>query len=233
MTKKSVIISTLILLFAFLLIGIINSLMGRPSLFTDKLKAKDKSQSTTQTNSNVKNTVEDYSYVTLENVLKVGSSGDEVKKVQYILKQKGFYSGEITGNFDDNLEKAVLNFQKNCKIEETGIVNMDTIAALTNNSNQTSQNPSDSSQTSEDNTNSDNSKDEYQNVQFTRDIYPGMTGEDVKKAQYLLKDKGYYKGEITGNYDDSTKKAVIAFQMDNNITQTGNVGKMTRAALTK
>jgi peptidoglycan hydrolase-like protein with peptidoglycan-binding domain len=197
------------------------------------LKAKDKSQSTTQTNSNVKNTVEDYSYVTLENVLKVGSSGDEVKKVQYILKQKGFYSGDITGNFDDNLEKAVLNFQKNCKIEETGIVNMDTIAALTNNSNQTSQNPSDSSQTSEDNTNSDNSKDEYQNVQFTRDIYPGMTGEDVKKAQYLLKDKGYYKGEITGNYDDSTKKAVIAFQMDNNITQTGNVGKMTRAALTK
>ena len=44
---------------------------------------------------------------------------------------------------------------------------------------------------------------------------------------------GINKGDINGKYDTSTKNAVIAFQKDNAVRQTGNVGEKTREALMK
>jgi hypothetical protein len=72
---------------------------------------------------------------------------------------------------------------------------------------------------------------DYSDIEFNRILYPGMGGDDVKKAQYLLEKAGYYKGEVNGYFDDSTKRAVILYQKDNNITQTGNIGDMTQKSL--
>lgn len=74
-------------------------------------------------------------------------------------------------------------------------------------------------------------EEDFAEVEFSRDLYLGMVGDDVKKAQYLLKKANYYNGEINGEFDDKTKRAVILFQKDNSITQTGNIGEMTRASL--
>jgi murein L,D-transpeptidase YcbB/YkuD len=76
-------------------------------------------------------------------------------------------------------------------------------------------------------------EDDYSEVKFSRDLYKGLTGDDVKKAQYLLRKKGCYTGDITGIYDDRTKRAVIVFQQDNGITPTGKIGVLTRKALMK
>lgn len=76
-------------------------------------------------------------------------------------------------------------------------------------------------------------EDTYSKVQFTRNLAQGVNGDDVKKLQYILKNKGYYQGEITGLYDMETMKAVKNFQKDLNIRQTGIVGPATMKELEK
>ncbi|GFR35669.1 peptidoglycan-binding domain-containing protein [Thermobrachium celere] len=72
---------------------------------------------------------------------------------------------------------------------------------------------------------------EFVNINFTRNLSQGMTGDDVKKLQYLLKSKGYYTDDITGTYDLKTKQAVIKFQKANGILQTGIAGQVTLKSL--
>ncbi|MBB5282932.1 hypothetical protein HNQ92_001058 [Rhabdobacter roseus] len=45
------------------------------------------------------------------NVLKLGSTGNDVKKWQYFLTGQGFYLGAISGAFDENTFEATKNFQ--------------------------------------------------------------------------------------------------------------------------
>lgn len=49
----------------------------------------------------------------------------------------------------------------------------------------------------------------------------GSHGERVGEIQKKLRDCGFYQGEINGNYDFSTKKALKLFQRKNNIDITG------------
>lgn len=61
-------------------------------------------------------------------VLMRGDTGKCVVIVQQILKRLGYYDGEITGEFDQNTEMALLDFQKAHSdwVEETGVVDADT-----------------------------------------------------------------------------------------------------------
>lgn len=63
-------------------------------------------------------------------------------------------------------------------------------------------------------------------------ILPNAKGNDVKVLQQALKDKGYYTGEVTGNFGAVTEKAVRAFQTANKIASTGVVGPTTKSLLT-
>lgn len=56
---------------------------------------------------------------------------------------------------------------------------------------------------------------------------PGDSGAKVKKLQKALKIRGYYSGEIDGNYGESTKKAVKKFQKSVGISADGVAGKKT------
>ena len=49
----------------------------------------------------------------------------------------------------------------------------------------------------------------------------GSTGEDVKQLQTQLTELGYYKGKISGNYLEPTKKAVEQLQKKNNLEVNG------------
>ncbi len=62
--------------------------------------------------------------------LKKGDSGKEVKTAQEALKKLGYYSGKTDGNFSKALEAAVLDFQKDFGLKETGKLNAETYTLL-------------------------------------------------------------------------------------------------------
>jgi len=62
---------------------------------------------------------------------------------------------------------------------------------------------------------------------INRVLLPGSTGEDVTVLQMLMKDAGFYKSEITGDYDRKTKNAVLFFQQSMGWKGSGNVGLYT------
>lgn len=65
---------------------------------------------------------EDYSSVKFTKQLAQNAKGDDVKKLQYLLKKKDCYTGEITGTFDAATKQALVKFQKNNSIPSDGIL---------------------------------------------------------------------------------------------------------------
>ena len=59
----------------------------------------------------------------------------------------------------------------------------------------------------------------------------GSIGNEVTQVQTKLKELGYYTSKVDGIYGSKTKKAVILFQRDNNLTADGIVGEKTLKAL--
>lgn|SRR3989338_3877992 len=59
------------------------------------------------------------------------------------------------------------------------------------------------------------------NYNFTRELGRGSRGEDVVMLQQLLKSEGYFFGRIDGVYGSITRRAVLDFQADNDLPQTG------------
>ena len=61
---------------------------------------------------------------------KMGSRGDEVIRIQTVLKNKGFYTGSIDGIYGINTKNAVISFQKSRGLTPDGIAGKNTLAAL-------------------------------------------------------------------------------------------------------
>ena len=59
----------------------------------------------------------------------------------------------------------------------------------------------------------------------------GSRGQEVKDIQTILKNSGYYGGNIDGIYGTATANAVKAFQKDNGLVVDGIAGSKTLAAL--
>ena len=70
---------------------------------------------------------ENYSVYTLS---KLGSQGDEVKRIQKKLKNLGYYKGSVDGVYGANTLKAVKSFQKNCGLKADGVAGPKTIRYL-------------------------------------------------------------------------------------------------------
>lgn len=58
-----------------------------------------------------------------------------------------------------------------------------------------------------------------------------MINEQVKNAQVMLKGLGLEPGRVDGYFGERTKKAVIAFQRTNNLTDSGEIDQKTAQAL--
>ncbi len=69
-------------------------------------------------------------------LLKKGSQGTEVSHLQQRLKELGYGSGNITGNYDEATENAVKRFQKHQGIAVNGKVDERTNSILINTANQ-------------------------------------------------------------------------------------------------
>lgn len=61
---------------------------------------------------------------------KLGSRGDEVRKIQSKLKQLGHYSGSVDGIYGTQTQKAVKAFQKKCGLTADGIAGPKTLKYL-------------------------------------------------------------------------------------------------------
>ena len=64
--------------------------------------------------------------------LQYGDSSEEVATIQEHLKALGYYSGKISGNFLDGTRAGVRQFQKDYRLEVTGMVDGETEAMLMN-----------------------------------------------------------------------------------------------------
>ena len=60
----------------------------------------------------------------------VGSSGVEVEEIQRVLQERGLFSGEITGYYGEQTKKAVLAFQKQQGLNQTGVADSATLKRL-------------------------------------------------------------------------------------------------------
>lgn len=75
---------------------------------------------------NVMAVTPDPSLPTAEPVLRNGSQGETVKELQARLKQLGFYSGEVDGQFGAGTRSAVVLFQQQHYLEADGVVGAQT-----------------------------------------------------------------------------------------------------------
>lgn len=53
------------------------------------------------------------------------------------------------------------------------------------------------------------------------------TKEQIRQAQNILKDRGFYRGEQTGTLDDATRSGLKEYQKAENIKPTGTLNKLT------
>ena len=146
--------------------------------------------------------------------LKYGDISDYVIILQNKLKILGFYDASVTGVFDNYTFNSVKDFQRDNGLDVTGEVNSTMWNILF-----------------------DKTKPPflvngmYENRVSRRNLKLGDRGDDVIDVQTRLKELLYYDGEITGIFDEETKKAVQTFQTINRITSDGVVGVDTWSAL--
>lgn len=61
---------------------------------------------------------------------KFGSTGSEVKSIQKVLKNLGYYTGSVDGIYGSKTRKAVTSFQKDCGLRADGICGPKTLLYL-------------------------------------------------------------------------------------------------------
>ena len=59
-----------------------------------------------------------------------GSSGTEVEEIQRVLKERGLFTGEITGYYGNQTQQAVMKFQKQQGLPQTGVADETTLKRL-------------------------------------------------------------------------------------------------------
>ena len=142
-------------------------------------------------------------------LLKMGSTGASVKRLQNKLAAAGFSPGKIDGIFGSMTRAAVVAFQKSAGLVQDGIVGVKTWTALGVNCHTPTPPP----------------------VHHCPTLQQGSTGPAVVTLQELLKSKGFYTGNIDGIFGPITRGAVVAFQGSAGLVQDGIVGIKTWTAL--
>ena len=139
-------------------------------------------------------------YITLED----GSSGEQVKTLQKRLKDLGYYTGNVDGNYGDGTKSAVIAFQQRNNLKADGKAGPATQRVLYGSKS---------------------------NITYGS-MRQGEESSAVKNLQYTLYELDYYDGAIDGKYGQTTADAVRAFQIQNNITPVDGVaGSKTLSAL--
>ncbi len=145
--------------------------------------------------------------------LQIGFTGsNEVRALQRRLKELGWYSGSVDGDFGPATLEAVKGFQRANGLTVDGKAGEKTLEKLRSAkavSKKTATAKSSSTKvtvkpTAKPTATPNLSKDYY--------LEKGSSGKKVKTLQNRLIELGYLSGKATGEYDSATRAAVLAFQ---------------------
>ena len=150
--------------------------------------------------------------VTLSRTLRKGYTGDDVKLVQELLSNLKYYTGSISGSYDNATVAAVKAFQAKNGLVSDGLAGPKTYAVLQSGSARSADQPAPTPPPS------------YKTLKLN------ATGTAVTNLQNALKNLGY-NATVTGTYSTETRDAVVQFQIRNNLTADGIAGSGTQLVL--
>lgn len=145
-------------------------------------------------------------------ILRAGSQGEEVKRLQQRLLELGFYTGLVDGQYGQGTAEAVRLFQAQHGLASDGLAGNDTRTLLYSQSVATYiptpvPSPTPSS------------------------LSKGDDNDAVKALQRRLKDLGFYNSGVDGDYGGGTQEAVRLFQSQHGLSPDGQAGPDTLAAV--
>ncbi len=175
---------------------------------------------------------------TADTTLRNGSSGQAVRTLQQRLKELGYYTGTVDGDFGMATETALKAFQRNHGLTADGVAGANTMAKL-NSSDAKKVTPAPEKTTSPTAKAGAYATSIPTPKQYTpstlapgsRYLQLGSTGADVKKMQNRLKELDYYYGTASGTFDEATELALMAFQKRNGLYSDGIAGQDTQNKL--
>lgn len=161
-------------------------------------------------------------------LLKYGVKSEAVRTMQQNLKDLGYYSGSVTGNFGSITKDAVYAFQRANGLSADGIAGSKTLAMIQSKLSGSSTSSSGSSSGSSSSSSSSGSS---MTLNTSLTLQKDSSGDEVLKLQNMLTKLGYYSGNKTGNFGSKTEEAVIAYQKSKGLTADGIAGKRTLSAI--
>jgi len=172
--------------------------------------------------------------------LKSGMKGQTVQEVEKMLKALNFdYKLKVDKLYNKYTALNVKKFQKSVKLKQTGTVNKLTYdklkKAYANKQKASNNDVSDSQKDKETQTpNSENKQPESTkpDTHFSDTLKLGSSGKEVKALQEDLKQLGY-NVTVSGNFDASTRLAVMIFQSRHSLGLTGEADSKLIAAISK
>lgn len=147
-------------------------------------------------------------------LMKIGSTGEDVRALQTRLVALNYLTGNADGIFGTQTAIAVTSFQKANNLKADGLAGSQTVAAIYNVNAKANQVQSQQPGTAPEEV-----------------LKVGSTGASVVSLQQRLIALGYLKGNADGIFGTSTFLAVKAFQANNKLAADGMAGKLTVAAV--
>ena len=161
-------------------------------------------------------------------VLRKGSRGAQVKLLQNKLKAAGYHSGAVDGIYGSQTEQSVRRFQQAQGLAVDGIAGKQTLTALNRvNGSNASAAPSNPSASKGSNANANGQ------LNVNQVLRKGSRGAQVKLLQNKLKAAGYHSGAVDGIYGSQTEQSVRRFQQAQGLAVDGIAGKQTLEALNR
>ena len=132
-------------------------------------------------------------------ILRAGSTGIEVERLQLQLRRLGLYDGAVTGRMGTRLVKAVQAYETANGLRVDGCVNAKEAAQI--------------------------KKASLVKTSFTG-LERGDHGLRVEDVQRDLKGLGFYKGKLSGRFDAATLAAVKTFERTNKLKHADGVADL-------
>ena len=149
--------------------------------------------------------------------MRLGFQGEAVRTVQRRLKELGYYTGSIDGDFGEATDKAVKAFQKANGLAADGKVGENTLKKL-NDKNAKTAKQANATATPKKTARATRTATPRPKATATpnlsKDYYLrlGSEGKRVETLQRRLIELGWLGGKVTGSFDAATEAAVRAFQ---------------------
>ena len=150
--------------------------------------------------------------VTLSRTLRKGCTGEDVKLLQQLLQNLKYYTGAISGTYNDATVVAVKAFQLNNGLSSDGVAGTKTYTSLLSGSARAADEPAITPAPT------------YASLKLN------AKGAAVTTLQTALMNLGY-KATVTGTYTTETREAVAEFQLRNNLVSDGIAGSGTQQVL--